>query len=298
MHCYCKRCQPTEEVGVLYGRGLACVCSRLPGELLFDDHNCDDKLRSGVRMIYKRALSALILCFFLSVGAVNKASADLLDMIAGNTIENTISEIEFLIDKVARVGDSLAEKYSKRLEAIIAESIDDAFSEADALREAVKNDVDALRESFFDDVSGAIWEAECTAIRLSEGTFQDAVTAAVSRLVESDPALTINIFGFDVARIAGSADPNSVSVPRPDIVYYRFRNAALASLESRYKDAGPNSPAFNIYSTLLEISQLARQTSCRFPGNVSAETRFIGEHARFGASADLWDSVVTVQFAE
>ena len=41
---------------------------------------------------------------------------------------------------------------------------------------------------------------------------------------------------------------------------------------------------------------LARQTACRFKG-VSAEARFIKQHFLLAAQAELWDTVVSVQYA-
>ena len=242
-----------------------------------------------------RSFTLAFVAVFLIAAPVR---ADFLRVVGGDTVEDTIDEIDFLIDKFAGRLDDLGEKYTRRLASLVAKSVHLASDEADALREALKRDALDLKTAFFDDISAKIWEAECAAVRLAEGTFQEAIAQAVTRLVDSDPAITLEIFGLEIGRIAGSAQPNNVSVPRPDIVYYRFRNAAIEALVARYERNGKSTPAFAVYSTLLEISQLARQTSCRFPGNDSAEQRFMAEHARFGARATMWDEIVSVQFAE
>lgn len=132
-------------------------------------------------------------------------------------------------------------------------------------------------------------------MRLAEGTFQNAVASMVSRVVERNPRASLELFGFEIARLTAAADPNDVAVPRPDELYYRLRKTSLNLLEKQVEEAGERASAYPIYSTLLDLSQLARQTACRFPGT-TAEQRFIKEHFDFAALASRWDKVVSVQY--
>ena len=135
-------------------------------------------------------------------------SADLLDYFAGDTINHSIVRIDSALNQFADKLDDKGEKYLARFESLVSEVMKEGQAVLQTTRLEVRDDLFELESRIFDDITGALWEAECTAVRLAEGTFQTALVSAVDRVIDKNPTLTASIFGFDIAKIHASQEPD------------------------------------------------------------------------------------------
>ena len=217
-----------------------------------------------------------------------RSQADLLDLLAGDTINASIARIDTILAKYVDRLDERGRWYVGELDKIVLRTA----SSAQDLREDLKRDVFELERRVFDDVSGAIWEAECAAVRVT-GTFREDVVTAVDTVLRDAPRAELRVATIPLAELRLSVEENTTT-PTPDIVYYQYRQGALDLLERRLEEDREAASAYGIYSTFNSIAVLARQTACRFPG-LTAEQRFLREHIRFAALATPWDRAVSVQ---
>lgn len=243
------------------------------------------------------------------------AKADLAGFLAGDTIDRSIGMIDTAIDTYISRVDGLGDKYFQRIENLSAE----VFGEANALERAIFRDArdlervvfedareleakafkdaQALEDDIFKDISSTIWQTECAAVRLAEGTFKNAVTSTVTSVIKRSPGLKLEVFGKEIAKLVAEQNADVTPNLGPDRVYYSFKAASLSGLENYLELNQENADAYVIYATLLDISRLARQTSCHFLGR-STEKRFMKEHLLFSYYAEMWDTVVHVEFTE
>lgn len=241
-------------------------------------------------------LAATLLLFACNV------KADLLGSLAGDTIDDTISRIDSML---AQYSDKLigkSDEYITRLENLVANTMTEGFEQTEALRRRAMDDLRKLEKEVMDDLQRLVFESECAALRVAKDAPKEAIETTIRSIKEQNPSLDVKLFNkwtlFSVGPEA-AADPDGIYSINPDISYYQFRNDVLGDLDKKYnRRRGSSLPAYPFYTTLISLSALARQTACFFPGAISAERRFLTEHASMAAKAAVWDDIVSVRYSQ
>lgn len=245
-----------------------------------------------MRLCRKIPCAAALLALVLAP-ATGPARADLLDVLAGDTIDTSLQTIDAMLLGHGDKLDTRVNGYITRLEDLQMK----AMADVDDLREQVKDDILELREVIVDDIRRTLWEGECTAERLMNDSMQDAVRSLLDQITTDFPTIKLRFFGVTFLSLSTSKNPNSVPLPDHDVLYYEFRDSTLKTVEAYYEAEGPTARAYPAYSSLLKISVMARRTACFYTGDETTVARFIEQHYRFAAQASLWNTVVNVQYS-